>query len=135
MNKDQINIAKECATLSVAGKIHFGDVVARLMKADIERYHADYSRMENTYYSPEGGSCVVPMDHEQMPVAHDFTAAQVEASVRQAQRGEIMYPQFVRQTTAAGCVGYFVQITGKCVQYFGRRGEVHTEWFPGAKKE
>jgi hypothetical protein len=34
----------------------------------------------------------------------------------------------------AGCVGYFVQITGQCVQYFGRKGEVHTEWFPGADR-
>ena len=44
-----------------------------------------------------------------------------------------MYPQFTRQALDAGCVGYFVQITGKCVQYFGRNGEIHTEWFPGAK--
>ena len=46
-----------------------------------------------------------------------------------AQRGEIMYPQFTRQALAAGCVGYFVQISGKCIQYFGRNGEIHTEWF------
>jgi uncharacterized protein YbcV (DUF1398 family) len=45
-----------------------------------------------------------------------------------------MYPQFVEQATAAGCVGYFIQITGKCVQYFGRNGEIHTEWFPDAKQ-
>jgi uncharacterized protein YbcV (DUF1398 family) len=134
VNNEQLTAARECAGLSMAGKIHFGEVVGRLMKTGIERYHADYSRMENTYYAPDGGSCVVPMEHEPMPIADGFSAAQVEASVRQAQRGEIMYPQFVRQTTAAGCVGYFVQITGKCVQYFGRRGEVHTEWFPGAKK-
>jgi uncharacterized protein YbcV (DUF1398 family) len=52
--------------------------------------------------------------------------------VRQAQRGEIVYPQFVKQTMQAGCIGYFVQIAGKRVHYFGRNGEVHTEWFPGA---
>ena len=135
MNDEQINAAKECAALSSAGKIHFGEVIGRLMKAGIERYHADYSRSENTYYAPDASSYVVPMEHEgRMSIAQDFSASGVESAVRQAQRGEIMYPQFTRQVLAAGCVGYFVQIAGKCVQYFGRNGEIHTEWFPGAKK-
>jgi uncharacterized protein YbcV (DUF1398 family) len=55
MNYEQTSVAKECASLSAAGKIHFGEVVSRLMNAGIERYHADYSRMENTYYTPDGG--------------------------------------------------------------------------------
>ena len=135
MNEEQMKVAKECAELSATGKIHFGEVVGRLMKAGIERYHADYSRMENTYYAPDGGSSVVPMEHEPTPIAQEFSAPGVEAAVRQAQRGEIMYPQFTRQALAAGCVGYFVQITGKCVQYFGRNGEIHTEWFPGSQKK
>jgi uncharacterized protein YbcV (DUF1398 family) len=135
MNSEQMNAVQECAVLSAAGKIHFGEVVGRLIKAGIERYHADYSRGENTYYTADGGSCVVPMEHESLPIARDFSASGVEAAVRQAQRGEIMYPQFTRHALAAGCVGYFVQISGKCVQYFGRNGEIHTEWFPGAKPD
>jgi len=135
MNSEQINVAKECAALSAAGKIHFGEVVSRLMKAGIERYHADYSRSENTYYTPDGGSCVAPIEHEQMPIAQDFSASGVEAAVRQAQRGEIFYPEFVKQTTAAGCVGYFVQITGRQVIYFGRKGEQHVEPFPPAPRK
>jgi uncharacterized protein YbcV (DUF1398 family) len=133
LNGEQVSVAKECAALSAAGKIHFGEVVSRLANAGIERYHADYSRMEVTYYAPDGGSCVVPLGHERGPIAGEFSAAGVEAGVRQSQRGEITYPQFTRQALAAGCVGYFVQITGKCVQYFGRNGEIHTEWFPGAR--
>jgi len=133
MNNEQIDIVKECAALSAAGKIHFGDVIARLIGAGIERYHSDYSRCETTYYSTDGTSCVVPMEHERMPIAQEFSAAGVEAGVRQSQRGEIMYPQFTRQALAAGCVGYFVQLSGRCVQYFGRNGEVHTELFPQAK--
>jgi uncharacterized protein YbcV (DUF1398 family) len=135
MNPQQMNVIKECAELSASGKIHFGEVVARLIQAGIERYHADYSRMETTYYTPDGGACVLPMNHEPTPIAEAFSAAGVEASVRQAQRGEIMYPQFTRQVLAAGCVGYFVQITGQCVQYFGRNGEMHTERFLGAQKK
>jgi uncharacterized protein YbcV (DUF1398 family) len=141
MNTEQMSVARECATLSTEGKIHFGEVVARLMAAGVERYHADYSRNETTYYWPDGSTCVVPMkhgvvpiEHEPTPIAVEFSAAGVEGAVRQAQRGVIMYPEFTRQVLAAGCVGYFVQISGKCVQYFGRQGEMHTEWFPGAKR-
>ncbi len=133
MNTEQMNVAKECAILSAKSQIHFGEVVSRLMKAGIERYHADYSRREITYYTPDGNSCIVPMEHEPMPIAQDFSAAGIQAAVRQAQREEIMYPQFTRQALAAGCVGYFVEITGRCVQYFGRNGEIHTEQFPGAE--
>ncbi len=139
MNSDQIKIAQECAALSAAGAISFGEVIGRLKIAGIERYHADYSRMETTYYAAagegggEGGSCVVPMEHESAPIAEAFSAALVEAAVRKSQRGEIKYQQFTRQALAAGCVGYFVLITGQCVQYFGRRGEMHTEWFPGTE--
>jgi uncharacterized protein YbcV (DUF1398 family) len=133
VKEEQTKAVEQCAAMSMAGTISFGDVVARLMQAGVERYHADYSRTEVTYYLPNGESHVVPMGHEPMFVADAFSAEAVEASVRQSQRGEIMYPQFVKQTTAAGCVGYFVQISGKRVHYFGRDGEVHTEWFPGAK--
>jgi hypothetical protein len=44
-------------------------------------------------------------------------------------------PRKIRQALAASSVGYFVQITGKCVQYFDRNGEIHTEWFPGTQKK
>ncbi|MBS0192283.1 MAG: DUF1398 family protein [Phycisphaerales bacterium] len=134
MNSEQTRTAEACAALSAQGKIHFGELVARLTHAGIERYHADYTRMENTFYTPNGGSCVVPMECDATPIGESFSSEGVQAAVRQAQSGEIMYPQFTRQARAAGCVGYFVQITGKCVQYFGRKGEIHTEWFPGADR-
>ena len=60
----------------------------------------------------------------------EFSAAAVEAAVRQSQRNEHTYAEFVQKTMAAGCVGYFVQITGKQALYFGRQGEVHVEKFP-----
>jgi uncharacterized protein YbcV (DUF1398 family) len=114
MNEEQKNVIEQCAAMSAAGTISFGDVVGRLMHAGVERYHADYSRMENTYYLPGGESHVVPIrHHESLSVAAAFSAEAVEASVRQAQRGEIVYPQFVRQTTAAGC-GWVVRVASAC---------------------
>lgn len=132
MTIEQMETVQECAKLSAEGSINFGEVVRRLKGVGIERYHADYSRGETTFYSSEGGSCIVEMKNERVSIANDFMALGVEKAVRQAQRGEINYTQFTQQAVAAGCVGYFVQITGQCVQYFGHKGEIHTEWFPGA---
>lgn len=141
MNETQQSVIRECTARSAAGTISFGDVVGRLMEAGVERYHADYCRRENTFYMPDGSSLVVAMadgdatsaDLAPPPIAAAFSARDVEAAIRCAQRGEIMYPEFVRLTTEAGCVGYFVQLSGRCVQYFGRNGEQHVEPFPGAK--
>jgi len=130
MNQEQIAVVEECATLSVQGKIGFGDVVARLMKIGLERYHADYARHEIPYYMPDDESFVVSVEHPAERIAHAFSAKGVEAAVRAAQRGEIVYPEFLKQTFAAGCVGYFVQISGRQVIYFGRNGEQHVERFP-----
>ena len=66
-------------------------------------------------------------------IAREFSASAVQDAVRRAQRGEVFYPEFVKLTAQAGCVGYFVQITGRRVQYFGRDGDVHVELFPGAR--
>ena len=49
-----------------------------------------------------------------------------------AREAEVMYPQFLRLSRAAGCVGYVTWITGRHVTYFGRRGETHVERFPGS---
>jgi uncharacterized protein YbcV (DUF1398 family) len=132
MNADQIRSVQECAALSAAGRIHFGEVVERLTLAGIERYHADYCRKETTYYAPDGDSLLLPLEHAGGSIADAFSASGLESAVRQAQRGEIMYPEFTRQALEAGCVGYFVQLSGRCVQYFGRHGEIHTERFPGS---
>jgi uncharacterized protein YbcV (DUF1398 family) len=130
MNQEQIAVIQECASLSIQGKISFAAVVGRLMGIGLERYHADYSRHESTYYMPDGESLVVPVNHPVEPIAKQFSAKGVEAAVRASQHGEIFYPEFLKRTMAAGCIGYFVQITGRQVIYFGRNGEQHVERFP-----
>ena len=98
----------------------------------MERYHVDYTRQESTYYTTDGDSLVVAAPHEPTATAGAFSASAVEAAVRQSQRGGRTYPEFVCKTMAAGCVGYFVQITGRRVLYLGRTGDCHVEWFPPA---
>ncbi|QDT52008.1 hypothetical protein Pan44_00150 [Caulifigura coniformis] len=116
--------------LSSAGG--FPDLVARLAALGVERYHTDYSRQETTYYLPDGQSVVISQPHPPLPIGQTFSAIEVEKSVRRSQRQEHTYADFLRETMQAGCVGYFAQITGRRVLYFGRNGEVHQELMPAA---
>lgn len=133
MNLEQQQVAIACAKGALDNTLTFPEIVGRLTEAGVERYHADYCRAEITYYHPSGESQVVATPHDTHPIAADFSAPAVAEAVRQSQRGEHSYRDFLRKTAAAGCVGYFVQIAGRRVIYFGRNGESHTEWFPGAQ--
>ena len=64
-----------------------------------------------------------------------FSATGVEAAVRAVQAGAIPYRTFCERVVAAGCVGYHVSIVGRRVVYYGRTGDSHVEWFPGAADE
>lgn len=121
---------QECARGALSGDLAFPDIVGRLMAAGVERYHTDYSRQETTYYLPDGASLVVATPHPPHATGAEFCATTVAAAVGQSQRGEHTYLDFIRKTMAAGCVGYFTQITGRRVIYFGRNGESHVEEFP-----
>jgi uncharacterized protein YbcV (DUF1398 family) len=132
MNAEQTQIVQGCARGALDGELAFPEIVSRLAEIGVERYHADYSRQEITYYFPQGDTLVVAAPHHSHAIAADFSPSLVEAAVRQSQRNEHTYVDFIRKTTAAGCVGYFVQITGRRVIYFGRNGESHVEHFPPA---
>lgn len=132
MNTDYLAVIHDCARGALSGELTFPEIVGRLSDVDVERYHADYSRQEITYYLPDGSSEVVPVPHPSHTTAVDFSATAVAAAVQQSQRNEHTYADFIRKTMNAGCVGYFVQIKGRRVIYFGRNGESHTELFPPA---
>ena len=132
MNAEQIQVIQGCARGALSGELTFPEIVGKLAEIGIERYHADYSRQEITYYLPEGDSQVIATPHPSHLTAVEFSSSAVEAAVRQSQRNEHTYLDFIRKTMAAGCVGYFVQITGRRVIYFGRNGESHVENFPPA---
>jgi len=130
MNAEQTQVIQGCAKGALSAEITFPEIVDRLAQIGVERYHADYSRREITYSMADGDSLVVATRHPSHAMVVEFTASAVEAAVRQSQRNEHTYLDFIRKTMAAGCVGYFVQITGRRVIYFGRNGESHVEHFP-----
>lgn len=132
MSSNPSQIMEECASGALSGELTFPEIVGRLMDVGVERYHADYSRQEITYYLPDGSSHLVSLPHPPHATAFEFSSSAVAAAVQQSQRNEHTYADFIRKTMTAGCVGYFVQITGRRVIYFGRKGESHTEHFPVA---
>jgi len=113
-------------------RIAFPAVVQALAAAGVERYHADLVRASKTYYLPDGASHEVPAQPLAVPPAPAFSATGVETAVRHVQAGAIGYGAFCAEIAAAGCVGYFVTLAGRRAIYYGRTGDSHTEWFPGA---
>ena len=126
------NVVREMTRSSDEERIAFPEVVKSLMEAGIERYHADLIVHTKTYYTPEGDFEVVPC-REGGAVAQRFDALAIQKAIRGAQTQEIKYREFCARIAAAGCVGYFVTMTGRCAVYYGRDMETHVELFPGAK--
>jgi len=128
MNANVKVVVVEASRASDEERVTFGEVVMSLMKAGVERYHADLPRGEKTYYLPNGQSEIVRGDAVRIPPAEAFSAGGVDAAVRAIQAGQIQYKTFCNRVAEAGCVGYHVSLVGKRAMYYG---DSHVEWFPG----
>ena len=126
-------VAERCVQASDDGTMTFPAVVGLLVEAGFERYHTDLVRHEKTFYPADGPSVRVSTAVLGGEVGRAFSAAGVEAAVRATQAGQISYATFCERITAAGCVAYEVSMVGRRVVYWGRTGESHTEYFPGAR--
>ena len=127
-------IITETARKTLEGTLSFPEVVSQLVAAGVEYYHVDYVAMRKTFYGAEGDAVVTPINYEGLPpVAAGFDAAAVRADILDSQRNGQRYRDFTRRAMEAGVQGYFAFLRGKRVTYFGRQGDEHTEWFPGAQ--
>lgn len=127
------NIIIETSRKTLAGTISFPEVVGQLLTAGVEYYHVDYVGLKKTFYSADGDMVVTPINYEGLPpVAADFDVAALCADILDSQRNNQPYRDFTRRAMEAGTQGYFAFLRGKRVTYFGRQGDQHTEWFPGA---
>lgn len=129
---EQRDVVARCKTGSLEGTMSFLENVAQLSSAGVQSYFADYRRGETTYYLADGAGAAhaLSLPQPDAAIGDGFDAAAVRAAVLCSQRGELRYPDFIRATRAAGCVGYNVWIAGRQVQYYGRRGEQHVERMP-----
>jgi uncharacterized protein YbcV (DUF1398 family) len=124
------SIIRETLKASNEGRIHFGQVIDKLLEAGAESYSVDYRCGRVTYYMPCGKTLTLELEVAKTDIALEFNASGLKAAILGAQRGEIMYPEFKRISQEAGCIGYTVWIAGKHVTYYGRNGETHVEYFP-----
>jgi len=126
------DVAREMSKASDEERITFPEVVKALTDVGIERYHTDLITARKTYYLPDGGFEETQV-HKAGAPALEFSAEGVEKAVRAIQRREVGYREFCRRIAEAGSVGYFVSLAGRRAVYYGRTGDEHVEWFPGAK--
>jgi uncharacterized protein YbcV (DUF1398 family) len=126
-------IIVETSRATLAGTISFPEVVGKLLKAGVEYYHVDYVGMRETFYGRDQEIVVTPITYEGLPaVAEDFSAENLRAAILDSQRNGQPYRDFTRRAMLAGVQAYIAFLRGKRVTYWGRQGDHHTEWFPGA---
>ena len=126
-------IVSEVARATLANTISFPDVVQKLLGTGVEYYHVDYVAMRKTFYSGEGDTITTPITYEDLPpVARDFDKDKLCAAILDSQRHGQKYRDFIRRALEAGVQGYIAFLHGQRVTYWGRGGDQHTEWFPGA---
>lgn len=118
---------------SLAGKLTFPEVVRRLLELGVESYFVDFAARSETVYMEDQVLEIEELAVGVDPVNATFSEEKIVEAIRGAQADRVRYPEFVRLATAAGVVGYWAFLTGQKVVYFGRKGEMHTEVFPGAK--
>ncbi len=126
------DVVREMSKASDEERVTFPEVVKALVEVGVERYHADLVAGRKTYYLPDGDFEETQV-HKAGGAALKFSAEGVEKAVRAIQRQEIAYREFCRLIADAGCVGYFASLAGRRAVYYGRTGDEHVEWFPGAK--
>lgn len=127
-------IITSAAKSTLAGDMPFPQIVAQLIEAGVEFYHVDYLALRKTFYSGAGAVVTTPIPYENLPaVAADFDAMALRTNILDSQQNNQSYRDFSIRAMQAGVQGYFAFLRGQRVTYFGRQGDQHTEWFPGAK--
>ena len=125
----------EAAHATLAGTAPFPEIVAKLLTAGVEYYHVDYVALRKSFYGPGGDVVVTPITFEGLPpVAAEFDSSALRAAILDSQKNGQKFRDFTRRAMAAGVQGYHAFLRGQRVTYWGRRGDQHTEWFPGVGK-
>ena len=133
MNSELISVS---ARATHEGTKPFPEIVGMLLEAGVEYYHVDYAGMQTRFYGANGDQVCCPILFEGLPpIAPELDVAEVKAAIFDSQRNGQKHREFTRRAMAAGVQGYYSFLRGKRVSYFGRQGDQHTEWFPGAEPQ
>jgi len=112
----------------------FTQIVGKLIAEDVEYYHVDYPSNSFTFYTAAGSTVTATILFEGLPdVASVFDAEALKAAILDSQQHGQKFRHFCEHAMLAGVQGYFAFLRGQRATYFGRQGDQHVEWFPGAK--
>lgn len=127
-------VVAEAARATLDGSMAFAEIVGRLIETGVEYYHVDYVALQKTFYSATGEMIKTPITYENLPnIAAEFDVDALKAAILDSQQNGQHYKDFTKRVMNAGVQGYMAFLRGKRVMYWGRGGDSHTEWFPGAK--
>jgi uncharacterized protein YbcV (DUF1398 family) len=131
MNANEVALL---AKSTLDGSMPFPEIVARLIANGVESYHVDYAAGSFTFYGASGAVVTAPITLENLPpVSEDFDVAALKAAILDSQQHGQKFRDFCGRAMRAGVQGYIAYLRGRRVSYFGRQGDQHTEWFPGAE--
>lgn len=131
MNADTVN---SLAKATLDGSLPFPQIVGKLIAEGVEYYHVDYAAMTFTFYGSSGSTVTAPLTFEGLPsISGNFDASALKAAIVDSQQHGQKFRAFCDRAMDAGVKGYFAFLRGQRVTYFGRQGDQHTEWFPGAR--
>ena len=131
MNNAPTQLLNRCVTDAFAGSMTFLETVQHMSSIGVRWYSANLHFGMKTHYF-EGGQTHQVKWPEWTPISQylAFNETAVVAAIRAIQRGEIIYPEFLRQIRDAGTVVYTVHLKGRKAIYFGADGDFHVEHFP-----
>ncbi|KIW29447.1 uncharacterized protein PV07_05261 [Cladophialophora immunda] len=135
------------AKVHSASGLTFPETVASLLKLGVTRYHVDYVARTTTTYTPRSTptsaddnapTTTIETEHVAIPApavtpGTAWDQAGLARAIRRVQARETVYAEFARECVDAGVAGYLAFLAGKRVLYYGLDGDVHVEWFPGAR--
>jgi len=136
--------ATSAAIRAIWTKVHspagfpFPSTVAALTQLGVTRYRADYTTNTVTAYIDfTGETDVAPLaiNNHLGTAGQKWSLDGLRKAIQNAQAGVGNYHDFSAAAVAAGVAEYTCYIVGKKVVYAGVLGELHTEWFPGARLE
>lgn len=130
----QSDIVTQAARSTLDGSMSFPEIVRQLAETGVEYYHVDYVALQMTFYSGAGEIIKTPMDYVGLPpVSADFDADALRTAILDSQLHGQHFQDFTTRAMRAGVQGYIAFLRGQRVTYWGRNGDQHIEWFPGAK--
>lgn len=126
----------EAARANLDGSTPFPEVVRILMEAGVEYYHVGYVALQKSFYSATGGVIKTPINYENLPsVANDLDRDALRSAILDSQQNSQHYRDYTKRAIKTGVQGYIAFLRDKRVAYWGRDGEQHTGWFPGAQPQ